>query len=157
MKEMCAERMIKVAELSNGIPVTIHVVTQNIQDNQIVDYDEVFEGQFFQMGASIYLRYQEIAEQEALVTFKITANGEVQLTRKTDEMNLRLYFVAGKQVNAKYVTPYGVVPVTSRTSKLQAEVDDTLRGIIGQINIDYTLNSGQQLLGRYKIRLQFKG
>lgn len=149
--------MIKVAELSNGIPVTIHVVTQNIQDNQVVDYDEVFEGQFFQMGASIYLRYQEIAEQEALVTFKITANGEVQLTRKTDEMNLRLYFVAGKQVNAKYVTPYGVVPVTSRTSKLQAEVDDTLRGIIGQINIDYTLNSGQQLLGRYKIRLQFKG
>ncbi|MDY4065077.1 MAG: DUF1934 domain-containing protein [Ligilactobacillus agilis] len=146
-----------MAELSNGIPVTIHVVTQNIQDNQVVDYDEVFEGQFFQMGASIYLRYQEIAEQEALVTFKITANGEVQLTRKTDEMNLRLYFVAGKQVNAKYVTPYGVVPVTSRTSKLQAEVDDTLRGIIGQINIDYTLNSGKQLLGRYKIRLQFKG
>ena len=149
--------MIKVAELSNGIPVTIHVVTQNIQDNQVVDYDEVFEGQFFQMGASIYLRYQETVEQEALVTFKITANGEVQPTRKTDEMNLRLYFVAGKQVNAKYVTPYGVVPVTSRTSKLQAEVDDTLRGIIGQINIDYTLNSGQQLLGRYKIRLQFKG
>lgn len=149
--------MIKVAELSNGIPVMIHVVTQNIQDNQVVDYDEVFEGQFFQMGASIYLRYQETADQEALVTFKITANGEVQLTRKTDEMNLRLYFVAGKQVNAKYVTPYGVVPVTSRTSKLQAEVDNTLRGIIGQINIDYTLNSEQQLLGRYKIRLQFKG
>ena len=39
---MCAERMIKVAELSNGIPVTIHVVTQNIQDNHVVDYDEVF-------------------------------------------------------------------------------------------------------------------
>ena len=30
--------MIKVAELSNGIPVTIHVVTQNIQDNQVVGF-----------------------------------------------------------------------------------------------------------------------
>lgn len=149
--------MIIVAELANGIPVAVHVVTQNIQADEVVDYDEEFSGQFFQMGSSIYLRYKEVTDQEALVTFKITADGEVQLTRKTKEMQLRLYFVAGKQVNAKYVTPYGVVPVTSKTSRLQAEVDDTLQGLIGQINIDYTLNSGTQLLGQYKIRLQFKG
>jgi len=149
--------MIIVAELANGIPVAVHVVTQNIQADEVVDYDEEFNGQFFQMGSSIYLRYKEVTDQEALVTFKITANGEVQLTRKTKEMQLRLYFVAGKQVNTKYVTPYGVVPVTSKTSRLQAEVDDTLHGLIGQINIDYTLNSGTQLLGQYKFRLQFKG
>lgn len=151
--------MITMAQLSKGTPVLVHVVTQHVQDGELSKFDENFNGQFFQMGTSIYLRYKEkLADQKpALVTIKVAAPDEVQLTRKNDDLNLHLYFFAGKQVNARYVTQYGVVPVTTQTTKLNVVVGDTFDGLVGKINIDYLLYSGSQQLGDYKIRLQFKG
>ena len=58
--------------------VMIHLETRNVQDGQVNQLVQDVPGQFFNMGKTIYLRYQEKAAdgQTAAVTFKVNAAGD---------------------------------------------------------------------------------
>ncbi|GEP19647.1 DUF1934 domain-containing protein [Pediococcus argentinicus] len=144
-----------MADLQTGVPVEIHLETfidQEGEQTHLV-FDE--PGQLFKMGESIYLRYQEVDEESQKsipVTLKIEGNGNVQLTRDGDA-KVKLRFADGKRIEARYRTPYGMFPVETVTPMLDVRLRD--RPFAGMVNINYQLFAGEQLLGNYKIRLQF--
>lgn len=144
-----------MADLNNGIPIEIHLETfieQEGEQSHMV-FDE--PGQVFQMGRSIYLRYQELDEEtggRVPVTMKIDGESNVLLTRSA-ESEMRLRFANGKRIEARYRTPYGIFPIETVTPMLDVRIQNG--PLAGRINIDYQLFAGEQLIGNYKIRLQF--
>ncbi|GAX02280.1 DUF1934 domain-containing protein [Secundilactobacillus silagei] len=145
-------------DLSTSIPVGIHLTTHTVQDGQASDYAIDVEGQIVQIGETIYLRYQEPEsdnddeDSNVPVTIKFLPNGDVTLTRNGTN-RLRMHFSAGKRIRATYRTPYGLVPVETVTPQLRVGFHERPFG--GSAAIDYLLYAGEQLLGNYKIRLQF--
>lgn len=135
--------------------VVIHMETQSIQDGEVNNLVQDVAGQFFNMGKTIYLRYQEkIANQEpATVTFKLNPAGDVQLSRQQGQNRSRMFFALNRKLEAKYQTLYGNLPLTTVTPKMSVTLSEY--PISGKISIDYSLFSAGQELGRYKIRLQF--
>ncbi|HIW71394.1 MAG TPA: DUF1934 domain-containing protein [Candidatus Levilactobacillus faecigallinarum] len=142
-------------QLSAGVPVAIHLETHIKQDDDVSDYRLDVDGQLVQMGDNLYLRYlepnQETHEQTP-VTMKFTPNGGVHLTRNGDT-ELRLHFISGKRITARYRTPYGVMPIETVTPLLETNFQE--RPFSGHVKIDYLLYAGEELVGNYKIRLQF--
>lgn len=142
-------------QLSTGVPVMIHLETHIKQDGDISDYRLDVEGQLVQMGLNLYLRYLEPDQEtgkETPVTMKFTPEGEVHLTRNA-EAELRLHFISGKRVTARYKTPYGIMPIETVTPYLETSFQE--RPFSGNVKIDYLLYAGEELVGNYKIRLQF--
>nr|WP_034526555.1 DUF1934 domain-containing protein [Secundilactobacillus oryzae] len=140
---------------SAGVPAVIHLQTVTIQDGEQSDYVLDVEGRLVQIGETLYLRYQEMNEEEdspATVTLKILPNGDVQLTRNGDNRS-RLFFSDGKRVQAQYKTPYGLLAIDTVTPSLKLQFNDTPFG--GSVSIDYFLYAGEELLSEHKIRLQF--
>lgn len=142
-----------MANLSTGVPVQIHLETamQQAEDSSNFVFDVT--GQLVQMGETIYIRYEEASEAGDIpVTVKIMPNGDVRLTRSA-ENRLQLLFSPGKRVSAHYKTQYGVINIDTITPKLEVDISDgPLRG---ELAIDYLLYAGEELLGKYNIRLQF--
>lgn len=133
----------------------IHLQTQSVQDGEVNNLVQDVPGQFFNMGKTIYLRYQEkLKDQDpAMVTFKINAEGEVQLTRQQGQNRSKMFFVVNKMLEARYQTPYGVVPLVTVTPKMNVTLSEY--PVSGKVLIDYSLVSDGQELGQYKIRLHF--
>lgn len=81
----------EVKTLENGTPILIHLLTQREQAGEVSEYEKEFSGRIFQMGNSIYLRYIEANEPKKItVTFKITEDSSIHLTRKRDDLKLQL-------------------------------------------------------------------
>ncbi|MFC6275469.1 DUF1934 domain-containing protein [Levilactobacillus tangyuanensis] len=142
-------------QLSTGVPVAIHLETHIKQHDDVSDYRLDVDGQLVQMGTNLYLRYLEPDEEtgdKTPVTMKFTPEGEVHLTRAA-EAELRLHFVSGKRVTARYNTPYGTMPIETVTPLLETKFEE--RPFRGNVKIDYLLYAGEELVGNYKIRLQF--
>ncbi|BDZ29930.1 DUF1934 domain-containing protein [Lactiplantibacillus sp. WILCCON 0030] len=142
-------------DLTTGVPVAIHLETQATQDGDTANYALDVDGQLVQMGDAFYLRYKEVSDattEPIPVTIKLAANGDVVLTRSA-ENRLRLHFSNGKRIQARYRTPMGVLPVETVTPMLQVRLRE--RPFSGAVNIDYELYAGEQLIGQYKLRLQF--
>lgn len=140
---------------NNEIPVKIHVETIHHQDGQKEEYTEDFDGHLIEIGKTVYLRYQEELPEnkDAKVTFKITGNDEIQLTRKLEHQKLHLIFKPGKRVPSRYQTPYGSIPVEAFASRIEVILEDDPRA--GKLEINYQLYNADSLLGDYEIRLQF--
>ncbi|TLQ18050.1 DUF1934 domain-containing protein [Lentilactobacillus parafarraginis] len=139
--------------LATGVPVQIHLETNMVQNGEQSNFVFDVTGQLVRVGSSIYIRYSEDTDDgQVPVTIKIMANGDIRLTRSA-ENRLQLLFSAGKRVATRYRTPYGPLEIQTVTSSLDMEIlNQPLRG---NINIDYLLYAGSDLLGKYNIRLQF--
>ncbi len=93
--ELIKEGVWLLDNSSAGVPAVIHLQTVTIQDGEQSDYVLDVEGRLVQIGETLYLRYQEMNEEEdspATVTLKILPNGDVQLTRNGDNRS-RLFLV----------------------------------------------------------------
>ncbi|WP_057876033.1 DUF1934 domain-containing protein [Liquorilactobacillus aquaticus] len=140
--------------MAKGTPVLIYLQTQRNQGGEISDYAKKFQGQLFRIGPSLYLRYlEEDEENKATVTFKISENGIIQLTRKQADIQMKLYFGDKQRIAALYRTAVGDIPIETITPALSVTTRDN--PLSGVIKIDYLLYSGEKLLGDYKLRLQF--
>jgi len=142
-------------DLTTGVPVAIHLETRARQDGETANYALDVDGQLVQMGDVFYLRYKEVSDEapEPIpVTIKLAANGDVVLTRNA-ENHLRLHFSNGKRIRAHYQTPMGLLPVETVTPMLRVRLRE--RPFSGEVNVDYDLYAGEQLLGNYQLRLQF--
>ncbi|MHA8110648.1 YwiB family protein [Lactobacillaceae bacterium Melli_B4] len=133
----------------------MHLETKVSQEEDHSDFVYDVDGQLARVGNLFYLRYQEEDPQtgkKVPVTFKFDDNGEVRLTRAA-ENRLQVRFAQGKKMTARYHTPYGAMKMDAETLMLGYQYqDDPARG---QLQVDYRLYSGADLLGDYKIRLQF--
>lgn len=140
--------------LTDSVPVQIHLTTAIDQEDQHDDFVFDIEGQLVQMGKTLYLRYiEETVEQGRVpVTIKIMPNGDIKLTR-SGQNRLQLNFRRGHRLSAQYKTPYGLMNIDTVTPLLNVKIAE--RPLRGELKIDYLLYGGDQLLGKYNIRLQF--
>ncbi|UDM31934.1 DUF1934 domain-containing protein [Lentilactobacillus laojiaonis] len=140
--------------ISNGTTVQIHLETTIKQDqsNEHFVFDTV--GQLVEIGDNIYIRYVEENQDEGdiPVTLKIMKDGSVKITRSS-QSRLQLVLQNQKKVSSQYKTPYGILGIDTLTTNLDIKIlENPLRG---NVNADYMLYNGQELLGNYNIRLQF--
>lgn len=140
--------------ISNGTTVQIHLETTIKQDqsNEHFVFDTV--GQLVEIGDNIYIRYVEENQDEGdiPVTLKIMKDGSVKITRSS-QSRLQLVLQNQLKVSSQYKTPYGILGIDTLTTNLDIKIlENPLRG---NVNADYMLYNGQELLGNYNIRLQF--
>ena len=136
--------------LKNGIPVKIDVRTRQVQSVEKNDYSQSFEGRLSIKNQALYLRYDESSETR--VTFKICEDS-VDLSRKSGQMRLKLHFNENEKFETSYLTPYGAVELTCKTDHCVFDCDKKVQK--GSLTVDYRLFTGDEILGEYKIRLQF--
>ena len=93
-------------ELSQGIPISIHLTTKVEQAGETQDFLFDLQGQAVKIGDTLYLRYKEIQPEgaEVPVTMKIMPDGVIQLIR-SGEMRTRLKFAYKERLETSYQTP----------------------------------------------------
>lgn len=142
-----------MAEKSAGIPVNVEIKTHIEQEGKAESFSFNEVGQFFKMGDTIYIRYQETNPLGKIpVTVKLAGDGTAQLRRHASS-DLRLVFNPNELVTTKYVTPAGLMDITTRTKMVNFSYQDA--PLLGTAQIDYELITGEEVVGQYKIRLQF--
>jgi uncharacterized beta-barrel protein YwiB (DUF1934 family) len=110
-------------------------------------------GQMVQMGEWLYLRYEE-AETKHKVTLKVSKAGKVTIIRRSEEgIATRMAFEAGEKGNALLPTPAGLLELETVTKRLLQNYHD--QPFSGTIQLDYALESNQEVLGNYGMTLQF--
>lgn len=144
-----------VATGSAERPVEIHLTTTIMQAGDVSNFNFDVTGKLFEMGNTVYLRFMEDDNNNGHavpVTIRINANGHIKLTR-SGENELQLHFIQGKRVEARYQTPYGMLPIDTETPNV--DIQFRSQPFSGNVSVDYNLYAEDQLLGRYRLRLQF--
>lgn len=142
-----------MAEKSAGIPVNVEIKTYIEQDGKSESFSFSEVGQFFKMGTTVYIRYQETNPLGKIpVTMKLANDGTAQLRRHASS-DLRLVFNPNELASTKYATPAGLMDITTRTKMVNFTYQEA--PLTGGVQIDYELITGKEVVGQYKIRLQF--
>lgn len=142
-----------MAEVKNGKPVKINMVTTHNQDGEISRHEFEEMGQIVYLNKAYYIRYNETAaSDQTSVTIKIDEDQNVTLIRR-GQHTTRLKFQLGETSLTRYETPYGVMPLEVSTQAMQLLAKNN--PFQGSLNIDYTIQSQGNLLGIYKIELRF--
>lgn len=136
--------------------VEIHLSTTINQAGNASHFNFAMPGKMFRMGSTVYLRFKEKDQKgqpPVPMTLRIDPQGYVNLERNVPGHAMHLYFIQGREVPAKYETPYGSMKLETRTSLVEFQTKD--QPYSGDLKIDYALANGSQILGTYELRLQF--
>lgn len=89
------------------------------------------------------------------MTVKIKGDKQVGLSRGSSagDTHMHMDFIAEKEIVAHYRTPYGIIPVSTITPRLDAVF--TTEPLGGQVYVEYRLKANGQILGDYRMRLLF--
>lgn len=141
-------------DLTQGLPVSIHLTTKVRQNGEEQDFLFDLQGQAVKIGDTLYIRYKEIQTDgtEVPVTLKILPDGAIQLIR-SGELRTRFKFVYKEKLETSYNTPYGMMYFTTYTNYLHVSLKD--RPFSGKIDIDYDLLMMNEKIGEYKLSLNF--
>ncbi|UQS84041.1 DUF1934 domain-containing protein [Bombilactobacillus thymidiniphilus] len=142
----------------NAQNVQVHLKTQVVQDGEINNYHVDQAGEVVRLGDKLYIRYQEApAEQEnenVKVIVKIDSDNQISIKRKVgNNLTTNMVFNQLAEQNFDYQTAFGALKLVSRTKKLNVLVAKA--PFSGQIDLDYSLHSGDNLIGDYKLQLIF--
>lgn len=141
-------------EINQVTPVKIHLRTAIKMDAQHDEFEFHETGQLIRMaGGNDYLRYVEHQEGQATPVKLKLADDSVHLTRQGARETNLLFKRAGTTVS-HYRTEYGVIRLDVITQKLDNALD--LDQQTGSLQIHYQLKNGDQLLGSYRLQLQFE-
>ncbi|MBM7543971.1 DUF1934 domain-containing protein [Periweissella beninensis] len=143
-----------VVRQSTGVPIKINLTTTIKQPEQSEKFTFSENGQAVYIGDTLYLRYQESAENgtKVPVTMKIKTDNTIQL-RRHGQADLRLLFDVNNKGLSKYRTPAGLLDIMVSTKRLISKIEQ--KPLNGQVIIDYDLAVGGQYVGNYNIQLQF--
>lgn len=104
-------------------------------------------------GGQVYLRYVEHQDgQSTPVQFRLDGD-DIQL-RRQGPRETRLVFREDMETTTRYQTEYGIIHLGVDTQELTKEVD--FAGQQGRIMTNYRLKNNGQVLGTYRIELQFQ-
>lgn len=104
-------------------------------------------------GEGWLLRYREGENSglgKTLTTLRLEG-GRVTLCRE-GEVNARMVFQAGESHSCRYATPYGELPITVRTLRLEWEMN----GMGGKAFLIYKIQVGGADVGENRLRLTVK-
>lgn len=133
--------------------IQVTVETKITQDGETETHHFSETGQLAEVNDVMYVRYLEhLDQQETPVTFKITDNKHVRLTRKSVN-DLKLEFIEGEKTINHYQTPYGKMEIGALAQKVDVEVEHGAPK--GHIEVDYALYTNNEKVGDYQIKLHF--
>ncbi|WP_125768251.1 DUF1934 domain-containing protein [Lapidilactobacillus wuchangensis] len=140
--------------MATHTPVHVQLTTRIDQDGTVETRQFKETGEIVQKGEIVYLRYQEHQADQSVVpvTFKIQTD-QLLLTRGPVELRSQLQFQTQQTTVGQYQTPYGNLVMTTQTNDYQVQLD--LPNLTGSVAVDYQLFSGDNLLGKYELRLIF--
>lgn len=141
------------SSLKKGLPVEIHMETTLHQNGEVNHHQYTETGRLVEMNGCYYVRYEETHEEGNIpVTVKMEADGVVTVIRRGEWMT-RLRFDVDQSTGTHYRTPVGVLPIRIDTQDVRISYYD--QPFAGRVQVDYTLNMGDQKLGEYHLRLRF--
>jgi uncharacterized beta-barrel protein YwiB (DUF1934 family) len=137
-----------------GTPVQVRISTKITQAEQSEVFNFTETGTLIKMGQTLYLRYTEHSQdgQTTPVTFKLSDNGEIHLTRHNDN-EVRMHFAPQGHFNTRYATPAGTILLGVHTERIRSTFE--LTPLTGEIEVDYILSAQEAPLGSYEIRVKF--
>ncbi|MBA1434254.1 DUF1934 domain-containing protein [Bombilactobacillus bombi] len=137
--------------------VQINLTIRTTQNGHTNQYSFQEHGQIITIGDQLYLRYQETNSQQKIkVLFKISADNLLTIKRAVDNQpTTRLVFSRQHDQMASYPTEYGDLALVTHTKKMRLVISKI--PLTGEINLEYSLRSQNNLVGDYKLRLIFKG
>lgn len=135
--------------------VHVHLTTQITQDDKTDRYTIDEDGQAVKIGDKFYIRYHESKRDNAKVTLKIN-NDHIMIKRKPGEEfpSSQMEFSSVEDQHFSYPTRWGNIEMLSQTNMMDVQLDE--KPLSGRVNLDYSLHSGNNLVGNYKLRLIFK-
>ncbi|WP_099975249.1 DUF1934 domain-containing protein [Lactobacillus terrae] len=143
--------------MENNTDVSVELNIDMQQEDEISRTTIIEPGKFSQVGKSFYLRFSEKLDdsEEALITVKITEDGDVLVRRvaSSTKLSTNLYFTHGDYNSGQVQTEYGLMPMRTFTKNLSAEF--STEPLAGNIKVDYDLIIGENVIGNYKFRLIF--
>ena len=140
--------------IKEAIPVKVHLTTSMQLDGNEYHFEFEEDGELIHLSQGHhFLRYTEHQQGQA-TPVQIALNGDqVRLTRKGPRQT-KLLFVENGETVTKYHTEYGMIPLHVICDRLIQEMDADNNQ--GQLEVHYRLKNNGQVLGSYRIKLQFE-
>jgi uncharacterized beta-barrel protein YwiB (DUF1934 family) len=143
-----------VAAINQAIPVKVHLTTSMEIDGNQDHFEFAESGELIHLADHHhFLRYVEHQQGQA-TPVQIAINGDqVRLVRKGPRQT-KLLFVENGETISKYQTEYGMIPLHVVCDRLIQAIDQEENR--GQLEVHYRLKNNGQVLGTYRIKLQFE-
>lgn len=139
-------------KLTNGLPARVILETTIIQEGEVFKHSFDEMGRIVEMNGNYYIRYTESKGEEVATMIKIEPDGVVSITRYGDQ-GTRLDFDNQKETYTNYETPAGIMELVVETKRLSTSYSG--KPFAGEVEVDYVIKMGDNLLGTYQIRLLF--
>lgn len=132
----------------------MHLQTEMTMGDQTEKFEFNETGQLIRLnGGQIYLRYVEHQDgQSTPVKFRLDGD-TVQLDRQGARQT-RLVFQEDQETVTRYQTEYGLIHLMVHTNELVKDID--FANCHGEVSAEYLLKNNGQVLGTYRIQLQFQ-
>ncbi|KRL28737.1 hypothetical protein FD27_GL001518 [Limosilactobacillus frumenti DSM 13145] len=138
--------------VKKATPVHVELTTVMEQDGQQERFHFTEDGQFVNLNGKYYLRYHEHQQgQTTPVQFRLN-NDELHL-RRSGIRETVFTFLNRQTTKARYQTEYGIIDLEVTTNRLLVDFDPIAAR--GNVDLEYQLVSGNQLVGTYQLQLQF--
>lgn len=122
-------------------------------DGEQQTYELWVQGTFIKKSEKIYLRYEEIMENQSVRT-TIKLDDENPLILRSGAINMRLPFSTAKKQNGHYDTTFGTLPLVTKTNRI-ALIHNDEQIINGTFCVQYDLIISGQSVGNYTLEIQY--
>lgn len=134
-------------------PVKLKIVTTiTQQDTDPEQYELWSEGIIMQKRDQIYLRYEEVQEQQHMHT-TVRFGQEDAIIIRNGDIKMRMPFVLGQAQKGHYNSEYGQLPIVTLTKEMKFEPSESLQN--GRFYLQYELLIGGQSVGDYALELNY--
>ena len=141
-------------EADKGLPVTV-IMKTTVKDGPQKNINNIkAEGQLFQKGPAVFLRFEEPAEdgKKTIQTLKVKPNEMTVIRKGAITMNQR--FIAGIETEGMYQSPYGPMSMTTKTKQVDYKWDEANK--TGKLRLRYTLHLQGSKAGDYDMQVTIK-
>ena len=137
----------------NQVPVKITVKTTIMNGKDRETYELITFGEYYNKINSIYLRYEEANEEGTIKTTVKLTDQEGSIIRN-GAIQMRLLFQKNKSLTGSFTTPYGVIDMITRTTRMNFELMEDLKK--GEIDLLYDLTMQGSHAGTYHLLINFE-
>ncbi len=135
------------------LPVKITVNTTIHNGEEKETYELITFGHFYKKTNSAYLRYEEFVEEGTIKTLVKISGDEGSLLR-SGAVQMRIPFQKNKRVTGNYETPYGILELSTATSRIHHAFDDESKK--GEFDFLYRLSMQGSDAGTYQLTIRFE-
>ncbi|MGX9133098.1 DUF1934 domain-containing protein [Rummeliibacillus sp. JY-2-4R] len=134
-------------------PIKLKIITTIKQpDTPLEKYELWSEGTILKKRDQIYLRYEEVQEDQHMNTTLRFGQEDAIIIRNGD-LKMRMPFVLGQAQRGHYNSQYGQLPIVTVTKVMKFEPSETLQN--GRFYLQYELFIGGESVGDYALELNY--